>query len=120
MMSWLSEVLKPELKASAEKVVQEFAESDKFKELIHDTIIDILRDAPNDKPLTLVGFINKMAIAMFDAANGGMTYDQAKSMASATWREFAKDEGIKFGDDGYDWTGFGAITLARECSIEYW
>jgi len=114
LFSWLS----PE--RIAHKAVDDYFASEAFSNLLHESILGAIRRGPNDKPLTFVGFICKMAITMFDAAGGTLSWDDAKEMAMDVWRDFQKDEKIKFGQDGYDWDGAAASVLAYEYQINYW
>ena len=41
-------------------------------------------------------------------------------MAMGVWREFVRDEKVKFGDPRYDWTSAGARDLAQAYEIDHW
>lgn len=112
--------IKRDIENTAHKAVKDFSSSHEFKSMLDGVILDAIRELPNDKELSYVGFINKMAITLFDAAKGVMSYEAAKRMAVVTWQEFAATEGITYGNLDYGWTGSDAVTLARECCIDYW
>lgn len=117
MFGWLFDSA---IKRGVEKAVDDFLASDRLAKMIDEVILNAIREIANDRPLTFVGFINKIAITLFDAANGSMTYDEAKKLAMQTYEDFTASERVKFGHPDYDWTGAGAQTLARELCIEYW
>lgn len=108
------------LESAVNDAIEEYAMSPKFASQIQGALLQVLRDVPNDKELNFVGFINKIAITLYDAANGQMPYDEAKKQAMDIWRDFKSGERIEYGDKDYDWTGEGARILAYEFAIDYW
>lgn len=104
----------------AEKAAKDFLSSDRMLDLIDTAILKAIRETPNDRRLTFVGFINKMAITIYDAAGQQITYDEAKRWSMGVWMDFKRDNGVLFGADGWDWDGAAARLLAHEYSIQYW
>lgn len=105
-----------DIEKTAIKTAEDYLRSDEFEKIVIATIMRM----PDDQELTKVGFLNKMAGHIFEAAGTEMTWDQAKEMAWNTWCDFTKDNKVKFGDDGWDWDGHAARTVAYEYQINYW
>jgi hypothetical protein len=121
MFRWIfDKAVNDGVESGVKQALRNFAKSKAFTDMVDEAILDAIRGLATNKDLTYVGFINKMAITIFDAANGTMSYDEAKKMAATTYEEFTAYERVRFGAQGYDWTGGGAETLAREMCIEYW
>ena len=113
---WLKKDIKKETEQIAKEVAESYLRSEQFQNLVIDLIIKL----PDDKPLTKAGFLGKMAGHIFTASNREIRWTECKDMAWKTWCEFSKDNKVRFGDEGWDWDGYAAKTVAYEYNINYW
>lgn len=86
---------------------------------IQRVIVQSIREG-EDEHLTRLGFILKMAIELMDRARPSVGFQEAQRLANDAYHEFRRDNRVKFGDTGWDWSGRGARTLAFEYVISYW
>lgn len=118
MFGWLFEKPKT-IDEVVEEAVTDYIKSDQFALVLQNVVIEIIEESSDDN-LSSIGFSLKMAVELYRKA-GNISWDRAKAMSLDIYRQFKKDNDIKkFGEEGWDWSGAGARTLAYEYEISYW
>jgi len=68
--------------------------------------------------LTRTQFIVAMAVEIGRA--GALAAGEPLHLASAAYRQFEADTGVRFGDPDHAWDEAAARTIAREYEIDHW
>lgn len=111
---------KQDVESIALSTASDAVRSGAFDPYFEAIIIDRTRSGP-DIGLTRVGFIMKMAVEIIDHSRPPISFHRAKGMASAALASFEKDnDGVKFGDPDWDWSGAAARELIHEYEIDHW
>lgn len=90
-----------------------------FDYAIERVVIQSIRTGPDDG-LSRLGYILKMAIELMDRSCPPISFQQAQRLANDAYHQFRRDNNVRFGDAGWDWTGRGARIVAQEYVIAYW
>ena len=110
-----------ELRGLMEKVAMDAAvkmiTDGDLDDAIEEIVIKQIRDGKGNG-LTEVGFVLNMAVYILDS--GCPSFLAAKRRAGLAYKEFKRDNGVKFGDHGWDWTAAGAIDVAQGYEADYY
>jgi len=104
--------------ANAVNAVAKLIRRGAFNDQICAIIADTSRNGPDDG-LTRIGFVSKMTVHIMDSSRPPISLMAAKSLAWQAYDEFRRDNNVKFGDAGWDWSGRGAREIAQEYVINY-
>lgn len=123
-MSWLGKLWGERIgRKIGEQVAEEAMQAvknGKFDSAIEDVIVRTTRDGP-DEGLSRIGFILKITVELIDRSVPPLPYKRARDMAEEVYQQFRRDnDGVKFGDPDWDWSGSAARTLAEEYEIDHW
>ena len=108
----------------AEGIAQGFEEGARPGGAFDKALDKVMREIADERrvltgPLRPTPFVWEMAFE-FMRTDRAMTAVAARDLAMDTLKDFLRDEAIKFGDASYGWDQSCAVTLSRECAIEYW
>lgn len=101
------------------EAAEELVRAGAFDDSITDVVVTTIRSAP-DEGLTETGFILKMTVEVMAKSVPSLKFASAKKIAIRGYRDFLRENSVKFGDPGWDWSGAGAREIAHEYEIAYW
>ncbi len=102
------------------RAMKNMVESGEFDRLLEASVVKSVRTAP-DTNLNRNGFLLKIAAELVAYSKPPIDLWEAKKMARDLYEEFRRDNnGVKFGDPEFDWSGSSARVLAHEYQIEHW
>lgn len=120
MSNWITNAISRFIGEDAVNAAANAITAGRFDRQIEAVIVETVRNG-RDSGLSRTGFILKIAVELIDKSIPPMSYHHACKMAREVYAEFRRgNDMVKFGDPGWDWSGDGARTLAREYEIDLW
>lgn len=107
------------IKRGAEKGVDDFLASDRFKEMIGDVVKKIWREELAKPENAWFLFVKRIQNCLTEACPS--LDDKASfDMARRVYFQHLRDEKIEYGDPRFDWSADGARDLALAYEIDHW
>jgi hypothetical protein len=108
-MGWLDSIIRRTVKDTIDRSVTSGA--------LRDEIEKIIRREMASNPR--FQFVKAMQIELLKHAPK-MPKREAWDLARTTLTRFLRAEKCEFGDNRFDWSKQGAVTMIRECELQYW
>lgn len=102
------------IKRGVKKGVDDFLESDRFKQMIEKVWREELAKPENAWFL----FVKRIQNCL-SRADPGLTDKQAFNLAAGVYRRYLREEKIQYGDPRFDWSADGARNLAQAYKIDH-
>lgn len=115
-MGWIDRIVDREVKTGVERVLREKLPpliKQAMQKAIDERIGQIVQNQP------MIKFIKAAQMEML-RVDPSMDIRLAWFSSRDAINNFLKDEGIKFGDDGYDWSPGAAVDLIQDIEISHW